>query len=79
MMGWDTFIYLMIASVVISVALAPKAQNPTPTAFEDIDFPQADEGTACIVIWGDRYIPDWMVLSVGDYRTDPIEASGAKK
>ena len=43
MMGWDTAIYLLIASIIISVAMAPKIQQPSPTAFDEIDFPSADE------------------------------------
>lgn len=79
MMGWDTAIYLMIASIVISVALAPKVQPPSPTAFEDIDFPQADEGTPQAVFFGDCWTEDWVVLTVGAYRTVPIPAPGGKK
>ena len=80
MMGWDTAIYLMIASIVISAALAPKAIAPSPTAFEDIDFPTADEGTPQAVIFGDCWSEDWIVLTVGNYRTTPIPpGTGGKK
>lgn len=78
MMGWDTAIYLLIASIVISVAMAPKIQQPTPTAFEDIEFPSADEGTPQAVFFGDCWTEDWMVLTVGKYRTTPIKSSGGK-
>jgi len=79
MMGWDTVIYLMIASIVISVALAPKIQAPTPEAFEDIDFPTADEGTPQAVFFGDCWSDDWCVLTVGNYRTAPIPPGSGKK
>lgn len=79
MMGWDTFIYMMIASLVISVALAPKVQAPKPAAFEDIEFPQADEGTPQAVFFGDCWSGDWMVLTVGNYRTKPIKSDAGKK
>ena len=79
MMGWDTAIYLMIASIVITAALAPKIQATPPTAFSDIDFPQADEGTPQAVIFGDCWSKDWTVLTVGNYRTSPIPASDGKK
>lgn len=79
MMGWDTAIYLMIASIVITAALAPKAQVPTPAAFEDIDFPQADEGTPQAVFFGDCWSEDWTVLTVGNYRTAPIPGGEGKK
>lgn len=79
MMGWDTAIYLMIASIVISIALAPKIQPPKPAAFEDIEFPQIEEGTPQMVIFGDVWVEDWMVITVGNYRVTPIETDGAKK
>ena len=78
MMGWDTAIYLLIASIVISVAMAPKIQQPTPTAFDEIDFPSADEGTPQAVFFGDCWTDDWMVLTVGKYRTTPIKSRGGK-
>ena len=79
MMGWDTAIYLMIASLVITAALAPKIQPQAPTAFEDIDFPQADEGTPQAVFFGDCWTEDWVVLTVGNYRTVPIPGGAGKK
>ncbi len=79
MMGWDTVVYLMIASVLISVALAPKVQAPPPAAFEDIDFPQADEGTPQAVFFGDCWTDDWLVITVGNYRTEAIPGKGGKK
>jgi hypothetical protein len=69
-------IFLLVASFLISAALAPKAQSPEPTAFEDIDFPQADEGTPQAVIFGDCWSGDWTVLAVGNYRTEGVEGGG---
>lgn len=79
MMGWDTAIYFMIASLVISIALAPKIQAPEPTAFEDIDFPQSDEGTPQAVFFGDCWTGDWTVLTVTNYRTTEVKSEGGKK
>lgn len=78
MMGWDTALYLMIASMVLSALLMPKVKAPDPTKFEDIDFPQADEGTPQCVIFGDCWSGDWTVLGVGNYQTSPIKSSGGK-
>ncbi len=64
----------MVASYVLSAALAPKVKPPAPTAFEDIDFPQVEEGTPQAVFFGDCWSGDWTVLAVGDYRTTPIYA-----
>lgn len=79
MMGWDTAIYLLIASIVISVVLAPKVQVPPPPAFDEFDFPQADEGTPQAVFFGDCWTEDWTVLTVGNYIAAPIPAGGGKK
>lgn len=79
MMGWDTALYLMIASIVISAMLAPKIAPPKPAAFGDIDFPQVDEGTPQAVIFGDCWSGDWTVLAVGNYRTEPVKSTEGKK
>lgn len=74
-----TALIFIAASIIISAALAPKVQSPPPEAFEDIDFPQADEGTPQAVTFGDCWSEDWTVLAVGKYRTEPIEVSGGGK
>lgn len=79
MMGWDTALYLLIASTIISIALTPKQQPPQPTAFQDIDFPQAEEGTPQCVVFGDCYTGDWTVLAVGDYRVEAVKGGAGKK
>ena len=79
MMGWDTAIILLIASFVISAALAPKQKAPDPVAFKDIEFPQVDEGTPQAVIFGDCWSGDWCVLAVGNYRTTPVHAENVSK
>lgn len=72
-------IVIIIASMIIQAAMTPKQQPPQPTAFADITFPQADEGTPQCVIFGDCWVSDWTVLAVGDYRTESISASSAGK
>lgn len=74
-----TTIVLLVASIIISAALAPKVQPRPPEAFEDIEFPQADEGTPQAVTFGDCWSEDWTVLAVGKYRTEPIRGGGGKK
>lgn len=78
MMGWDTVLYYMIASLVISAVFAPAVVQPSPEAFKDIDFPTAAEGTPMCVFFGDNWTEDWTVLTVGNYRTTPVKASGGK-
>lgn len=75
---WEA-IALLIISTIISYALMPKQQAPKPEAFEDINFPQADEGTPQCVIFGDCWSEDWTVIAVGDYRTEEIRSDSGKK
>jgi hypothetical protein len=70
---------MMIASYLISAATMPKPQDAPPAAFDDIDFPQADEGTPQAVIFGDCWSSDWTVLAVGNYKVEELHASGGKK
>jgi hypothetical protein len=64
---------VFIVSMVVAIASAPKPTVPSPAAFEDFDFPQTDEGTPRIVIFGDCWIEGWMVLGVGNYRYTEIK------
>lgn len=72
-------IAMLVASLVIQAAMMPKQQPPAPAAFEDFDFPQADEGTPQAVVFGDVWCSDWTVLGVGNYRTTAIKKKGGKK
>jgi hypothetical protein len=74
-MPWS-YIALIVAALILSVALAPRARVPTASTLEDFDFPQVDEGTPQIVIFGDCWIDGWMVLSFGNLRTEPIAPEG---
>jgi hypothetical protein len=76
--GWEWVIYL-VASYVLSVALAPKPAKPQPVAFEDFEFPQVEEGTPQCVVFGDCWSSDWTVLAIGNYSTQAVESSGGKK
>ena len=73
------FVWYLIASLVISYALAPKQQRPAPPSLTDLEFPQAEEGTPQMVVFGDVWIKDWTVLWYGDFRTEAIEVKGGKK
>lgn len=77
---WEALFYLL-ASIVITVVFTPRVRTPTqtPAAFEDFDFPQADEGTPQAVYFGECWSTGWMVLDVGDYRATPIKKKGGKK
>ena len=71
-------IALFVVSAYVSYATRKNAIQPKPAAFEDIQFPQFEEGTPQCVIFGDCWTDDWMVLSVGNYRTQEIKAKGGK-
>lgn len=73
-----------VVMLVISYALQPKPPKPKPAAFEDFDFPTADDGTPQIVVFGDVWLTDWTVIGVGNFRSQPIIAKqsglfGSKK
>lgn len=78
-MGLEFALYALAASFVLSLLMAPKTIVPKPAAFEDFEFPQADEGTPQAVYFGECWSTSWMVLGVGDYRVAAIRKSGGKK
>lgn len=77
-MGWEYLVILLI-SVIISVALAPKPTQPKPAALADFDIPVAEEGKEIPVIFGTCDIKDSNVLWYGDLQVEPILKSGGKK
>ncbi len=64
-----------VVMLVLSYALQPKPPKPKPAAFEDFDFPTADDGTPQIVVFGDVWLTDWTVIGIGNYRNSPIKKS----
>jgi hypothetical protein len=70
---------MLIASALLSAMLQPKPTKPKPASMEDFDFPQVDEGTPQIVVFGDRWITAWTVLWYGNFRTTAIKSKGGKK
>jgi hypothetical protein len=72
-------IALMVISAAITALTTKPPQSASPALFGDFKFPQSDEGTPQIVVFGDVWIQDWFVTWYGQYRTTPIKASGGKK
>ncbi len=66
----------MVASVAVQ-ALLIKPQQTAPASAEDFDFPQVDEGTPQMVVFGDVWSDGWFVLWWGNMRTTKIK--GGKK
>lgn len=74
-----TAILVLVASAVLSIALAPKPQQPKPAALEDFEVPVAEEGRPIPVVFGTVTLTGANVLWYGDLRTTPIQSSGGKK
>lgn len=72
-------LFIVVVSYLVSAMLQPKVKPPKPAAFEDFDFPQAEEGTPEIIIFGDCWVSSWTVLGVGNYRSVAIRKKGGKK
>lgn len=70
---------MLVASVLINAALAPKPAQPKPATFDDIDIPQVKEGTPQVVAFGEVWSGDWQVMGYGNFRTKAVKAKQAKK
>lgn len=70
---------MYVGSQLLQSLFAPKQKGPEPVAFKDIDFPQVESGTPQCVVFGDVWIQDWAVLSVGNYRTESFKIKGGGK
>jgi hypothetical protein len=68
---------LMVASYAIQ-SLTMKTQKSKPVAIEEIDFPQAEEGTPHAVFFGDNWTAGFQVLWYGNMRTIKIKSGGKK-
>jgi hypothetical protein len=53
--------------------MAPKPARREPEQFEDLDFPQVEDGTPQCVVFGDVWISDWTILGLGNYRTTEMQ------
>lgn len=66
---------LMVVSTVITAFLV-KRPKIKPAALEDIEFPQADDGTPQVEVFGDVWLSGPMVLWYGNFRTAKIKSGG---
>jgi hypothetical protein len=79
---WMNLIYavgMMAASWVLQGLMMKPVKAPEKSGLKDFDFPQIEEGTPQMVIFGDVWIEDWHVLWYGNLRTSDIKPEGAKK
>lgn len=74
-------IAIIVISMIISYVTAPKSQGNQAAAatMDDFDFPQAEEGTPQMVIFGDSWCSDWTVIGLGNFSAQPITKSGGGK
>lgn len=70
---------MMVVSYIITAAFTPKQQPPQPASLDDMNIPQAEEGTPQCVVFGDCWVEDWTVLAYGNLRTTPIKTKSGKK
>lgn len=69
----------MLASYLLSSLLRKPPPVPEAATLNDFKFPQATEGTPQCVFFGDCWTGDWMVLGIGNFRTEEIRSEGGKK
>lgn len=74
-------IYVAVGLIALLSVITPKpkVQGQKPAAFEDIDFPLCEEGEEQSAVFGQVWSKGWMVLTVGNYRTQAIKTKGSKK
>jgi hypothetical protein len=68
----------LIGAIGLTALMSKGPQQPKPALFTDFTLPQSAEGTQQIIVFGDVWLDDWMVLWYGNYRHDPIYAQGKK-
>lgn len=70
---------MLLVSGLLQAMITPTTKSPKPASLEEFEFPQFDEGTAQIIVFGDVWLPDWFVLWYGNFRTKDIKSKGTKK
>lgn len=73
--GWTAFIYFIV-TLILSVALSPKAQKPKAAALDDFDVPVAEEDRPIPVLFGTKRITGANVVWYGNLKTEKIKKSG---
>ena len=77
-MFWVQLI-LLVVSMIVSYALAPKPPKPAPAALKDFDIPVAEQGRPIPVVFGTVMLTGANVMWYGDLRTTAIQTKGGKK
>lgn len=77
-MVWN-FIIQFVITLVVSYALRPKPEAPTPSSLGDLQVPVAEEGLPIPVLFGTRDIRGPNVVWYGDFSTVAVKSKGGKK
>jgi hypothetical protein len=78
-MAWFVYLAILVVSVGVSIALAPKPTVPKPAQLSDFDVPTAEEGRPIPVVFGTVKVTGANVLWYGDLKTYAIRTKGGKK
>ena len=73
------FIALFVATIVLSIALAPKPMTQKPPGIGEVEGPTAEEGRELAVLFGTRDIPSANNVWYGNIKTVAIKKKGGKK
>ena len=70
---------LAILSAVVMYLLQPKIEGPKPATAKDFDIPKTQEGEEIGRLFGTKWLEDTQVVWHGDFASEGIKSSGAKK
>lgn len=75
-MAWWLIIIAAVASVALSLLLAPKIKTPKPEAAKDLEDPTAEAGRPIPVVFGTVTVKGLNVLWYGDksFKTSKVKA-----
>ncbi len=70
------YVIIFIATLAVSIALAPRPPEPKPAGLSDINVPTAEPGRPVPIIFGTVIIKDPNVVWYGDLSTTEIKKGG---
>ncbi len=76
-MGWY-YVAFVVASVIISIALAPKPAGEKPPSLDELDIPTAEEGLPIPIVFGTVVVQSPNVVWYGDLGYVAIRTKSGK-